>query len=91
MTPDMFNTTLHAQRADLAAMRLALADLAKVLDANVSAEWLSALQARIPKAHKAALGLTQDQSQAILDLAAALARLHRSLAQQLAPKETGDD
>lgn len=81
MTPDQLLSSLHRQRTDLTAMRLALSDLAQLLPADVRAQWLTALQTRIATTRQAAPNLPPDQRDALQATAVSLEYLHKSLAE----------
>ena len=85
MTPDQFISTMHRQRADQMAMRLAMEDLANLLAPELKAQWMQALQSRIATARKAAPSLPTDQREGVLAMATALDYLHRSMARPAEP------
>ena len=94
MTPDQFISTMHRQRADQTALRLALVDLAQCLLPEQRAQWLQALQSRMATARSTAKDYPADQREGLLAMATAMDYLHRSLAQPAtpaAPKEQNDD
>jgi len=79
MTPDQFISTMHRQRADQAALRLALTDLSYCLPAETKAQWLQALQSRIAKAQATAHQHPAVQRDALLAVATALEFVKKSL------------
>jgi hypothetical protein len=89
MTPDIFMSAQHRQRVDQSALRLALVDLAQLLEPALREQWLQALRSRTATARAAALELPADQAAAVLAMATALEYLTRSLATPKTP--TTDD
>lgn len=79
MTPDQFISTMHRQRADQTALRLALTDLSYCLPADTKAQWLQVLQTRIAKAQATAPQYPADQRDALLAVATALQFVKKSL------------
>jgi hypothetical protein len=85
MTPDQLISTMHRQRADQMATRLALEDLANLLEPTLKARWMQALQSRIATARAPAPNLTQDQQAGLAAMATALDYLHRSMSRPAEP------
>jgi hypothetical protein len=84
-------STLHRQRADLAAMRGTLAALAESLPAELKRGWHATLQARIERAQEQASSprLNPDERQGMEDLVAAQERLLRALDLEPKPPSLG--
>lgn len=79
MTPDQLISTMHRQRTDQIALRLALSDLGNCLPASTKDAWLQALQSRIAKAQESAHQYPADQRDALLAVATALLYVKKSL------------
>jgi len=86
MTPDQLFSTLHRQRTELAAMRLAMTDLGNLLAPDVRSQWLQALQARAAKARRTAHQHPADTRDALVALATSLELLHKALAMPPEPQ-----
>jgi hypothetical protein len=86
MTPDQLISTMHRQRTELAAMRLAMTDLGHLLAPEVREQWLQALQSRTEKARATAHTYPRETQDALLAMANSLELLHKALAMPPEPK-----